>query len=381
MTNREIMQAVLAGEQPETTPQWIMSLSSASLMKRIIPENLHYDGYSDYPEMGAYPFTAMGPERLAIQQKLNAHMDRVAFPVGWGANAAFGHCGPGEFNSKLLERDDKGFIVEYESGAKREVRINPHNVHTFELPINSPEDMDALELPDSNDPARYEGFAADVAWAKAHDEWTVGWVNGVFSGVHYFLRDYAAFFMDLALTPDFAKAMLKRVAEWNLNAVRHMCEAGVDCIAFCDDLGNEHAMLISPAMYREFIWPWHKEMCDLAHSHGAAVHMHSHGAIIPALPLLDEAGIDILNPLDPDDKMPMDEVRAGAGKRMVLSGGMNKHFFDGDRDTQAAFLRRLIDQGRRNGPHILMDSGGIPDNVTKEGFDAFLEMSREIRSS
>ena len=90
--------------------------------------------------------------------------------------------------------------------------------------------------------------------------------------------------------------------------------------------------------------------------------------------------MDILNPLDPDDDMPMDKVREVAGEKMVLCGGMDKHFYDWDRDTRYTSLQKIIRRGRKSAPHILMDSGGIPENVNRPTFDDFLAMSEELRS-
>ncbi len=47
--------------------------------------------------------------------------------------------------------------------------------------------------------------------------------------------------------------------------------------------------------------------------------------------------------------------------------------------TQRDFLADLIKRGRRCEPFILMDSGGVPDNVTPDRFIAFLDMSAELR--
>lgn len=379
MTNREIMQSLLAGEQPAITPQWIMAISASELIERIIPPELMYEGYSLYLSGGQYPWRAMGEKLLQAQQRFNRHLDDVAFPVGWGANVAFGHGGPGEFAGHVIEDDGNRVILEYETGAKKEVRLRPHNVHIFDLPVREMSDLDKLTLPDPADPARYTGLAEDIAWAKAHGEWTIAYVNGIFSSVHYFLCEYADYLMNLAGEPEFAQAMIDKVGAWTVAAAERLCQLGVDCIGWCDDLGSQQAMLISPAMYRQFIWPWHRKLCEVAHAHGAVVHMHSHGAIRLALPLIAEAGVDILNPLDPDDDMPMAAVREAVGKKMVLCGGMNKHFWDWPATQQAEHLRAVVAEGRRLGTHILMDSAGVAGNVTKENFDGFLKMSREIR--
>ena len=381
MNKRETMQALLAGERLDTTPQWLISFTSMNLMKTLIPEELHYEGYDDCPKVGAYPFSPMGSERLKSEIWFNRYIDRCAFPVGWGANAAFGHAGPGEFNKKVLDKQKDYILVEYETGSKKEIRQHPYSMRTFDLPIQTEIDLENLQLPDPENSSRYAGFAEDVAWAKANGEWTVGWVNGFFSGVHYFLRDYAEFLVDLLLNSDFAKAMIEKLGIWTLTAARKMCECGVDCIGLCDDLGSGQSLLISPKLYREFLWPWHKKICDLVHDYNVVLHMHSHGAILPILPDLAEAGIDIINPIDPDDHMPMEQVRQAIGPNVVLCGGLNKHFFDWPKDQQVEHLRQVVDHGRQLGPHILMDSGGIPLNVTRDWFDWFLAVSQEIRNA
>jgi hypothetical protein len=379
MTNRETMRSLLSGVQPESTPQWLMAFASTGVAQRLMPDGCVYEGYGEYPDADEYPFGPMGESLLARQVKFNTHIDRVAFPVGWGANAAFGHSGPGEFNKRVIDRTEHSIVVEYETGVRKEIRSSPHNVRIFDHPVKSPESLAALELPVPQDPDRYSGFASDVALAKSKGEWTVGWVNGFFSGVHYFLREYAEFLMDLAAEPQFARALIGRLGEWTLAAAGKLCEAGVDCIGFCDDLGSGQSMLISPALYRELIFPWHQRLCRQVHEQGAVVHLHSHGAIMPVAGDLAEAGFDILNPIDPDDQMPLAEVREIVGPKMILCGGMSKYFFDWDRDRQADCLKRVVADGRKLGPHILMDAGGIPENVTRQDFDEFLSMSRATR--
>ena len=380
MNNREIMQSILSGDKNVRTPQWLMSISSMELVKRLIPTEIRFEGYGEYPEEGDYPFTATDTMLLRKCLQFNKYIDRCAFAVGWGASAAFGHGGPGEFNKRVIKTEGNSFTVEFEGGAVRRICIKPNCTQVLNMPIKKESDLDKLELPSVSGAARWEGFKHDTEWAKRNGQWTIGWVNGFFSGVHYFLRDYQEFLIDLAINPRLAKRLIACVGNWNIGAAVKMLEAGVDAIGFCDDLGCQNSMLISPDMYRGFILPWHKRLCEVVHEHGGIVHMHSHGAIMPIVRDLREAGVDILNPLDPDDNMPMSEIRDAAGEKMVLCGGMNKHFWDWDRERQYKHLHEVVANGKRYGPHILMDSGGVIETVTKKSFDDFLAMSQEVRN-
>ena len=49
--------------------------------------------------------------------------------------------------------------------------------------------------------------------------------------------------------------------------------------------------------------------------------------------------------------------------------------------TAFAQMRNVVASGRRLGPHLLMDSGGMPDNVTRTAFDEFLALNRQILSA
>jgi uroporphyrinogen decarboxylase len=376
---RDVMFKLLNREDPGYVPQWIMAFFNDRTTRRLVPEKFQYNGYSEYPPEGCYSFAPMGDENLLKEQQFNVYIDRCAFPVGWGANAAFGHGGPGEFNKKIIEKDDDHFVAEYETGAKREVRSKPHNVRIFDLPIKNADDLDRLILPDPEDPGRYNGIKDDIEWAKAHDEWAVGWINGFFSGVHYFLREYSEFLIDLIDNPIFARKLIKKIGDWTLKAARMLCESGVDCIGFCDDLGSGNSLLISPDMYREFILPWHRDLCSLVHHFGAVVHMHSHGAIFPILKDISEAGVDILNPLDPDEFMPVAAVRSAVGPEMVLCGGLSKNIFYRSRGEMESQIMQAVKNGLASGPYILMDSGGIPEDMNGEDFRWFLETSKQIR--
>jgi uroporphyrinogen decarboxylase len=107
--------------------------------------------------------------------------------------------------------------------------------------------------------------------------------------------------------------------------------------------------------------------------------MHSHGNINKILDHIVDTGIDMLNPLDPTEQMNLKRIKERFGDRLTLVGGMNKYIFDQDLDEIKVLLQQSVQIGARGGRFILMDTGGIPENMSREKFDAFLEMSRCAR--
>jgi uroporphyrinogen decarboxylase len=379
MTNRELVLACLNHEEGPV-PQWLMGFFNKALAERLMP-GLVYPTFYHLPAEGAYGFDALDDEDRGRSLAANAFIDKCSIGVGRGANWCFGHAGPGEFNSTVIERGENHFVVEYETGARHYYQLQPHNYHIVRSPVSDASQADALALPDPHDPRRWAGFAQDVAWFRERGEFTHGHINGFFSGLHYFLMDYPDALMGFRLDPEGMRRLVARLGEWNLAAAQHMLDAGVDCITLCDDLGSGKGLLISPEIYREFIKPWHARLNELVHSYrGRFSHLHSHGCILKIFQDIVETGFDMINPLDADEKMNLAELKERYGARVTLVGGMNKYFFDWDCATQEAYLRQAIAIGRKGGGYILMDTGGIPENVQPDRFRQFLEMSRHLRT-
>ena len=169
-------------------------------------------------------------------------------------------------------------------------------------------------MPDPDDPARWQGFAADVAYLKARGEYTIGWVNGFFSGCHYFFRHYQDLLVDLLLQPEMVNRLMARLGPGIWQAARQMLAAGVDCVGFVDDLGSSKNLLISPKIYQQYFLPWHQALADVVHGYGAAMHMHSHGNINLVLDMIVGTGVDMLNPLDPTEGLDLALIRAALSR-------------------------------------------------------------------
>ncbi len=378
ITNRERMQATLAGKILDYVPSWTQSFFNEATVRRLMPAELLPEHLGKYPEEGCSPFDPLSKHELDKLMALNQHIDKMVAGVGHGTNL-YGHGGPGEFVGWVIKRTSTHRIVAYETGAKAKINYDPHFYHLFDMPVKRSADGEAIELPDPEAPNRWRGFREDVAYLKAKGEYTVGYLNGFFSGCHYFFCDYEDFMLSLAADHELVDRLVDKLGTWNLEAARMMLEAGVDCISLADDLGSDQALLFSPDLYDRCFFRWHKALCDLAHAHGAHVHLHSHGNINKILDRIVGTGIDMLNPLDQTEGMDLAAIKRRYGERLTLVGGMDKFIFDQELPEIERRLRRSVEIGKPGGRYILMDAGGIPETLSREKFDAFLEISRRVR--
>lgn len=315
-----------------------------------------------------------------IRRKINFAQATGNFSIGVGRNGsfAFGHGGPGEFCEKLIEEGGNHRVTLYETGVKSHTQNAPHFYHNYDHPVAHSEDLDRLVLPDPDDPTRYAGIAQEAQRLRDSGFVVHASLNGFFSGVHYFLLPYDRLLEGMLLEPEFIAALTDRLGEYNLRAAENLLRCGVDMITFCDDLGSGNALIMSPALYRRFFLPWHRKLAQLCHRHGAVVHMHSHGNINAVVPNLVDAGIDLLNPLDPTEHMDLPALKGQYGGRMTFAGGIDRFFYEWEPRRQREYLLDLVQ--RANGGFVLMDSGGVPETVTPDQFVRVKEMFDEIKA-
>jgi uroporphyrinogen decarboxylase len=252
--------------------------------------------------------------------------------------------------------------------------------------------LEALERfpwPDVDDPARYEGLRERASWLRDETPYAlVGHCDfgtdmlGTFLGV----RGYTEAMLDLAAHPDFAEAFMDRMAGLGVRAWGHFLdEVGdlVDVAACYDDLGMQDRPLISPAMYRRMIKPYHaRVIAAIRQRTKAKVFFHSDGAVAEFIPDLIEIGVDILNPVQVS--------AAGMGDTAALKRryGKNLVFWGGACDSQTVLplgslddvcreARRRIADLAPGGGFVFAPVHNIQNDVSGETIVALYQTARE----
>jgi uroporphyrinogen decarboxylase len=287
--------------------------------------------------------------------------------------------GNGSLRSKVIERGDNHHILEFENAAKWRIREQPFSRQYVDLPIRVEEDLDRMPMPDPRDPSRYQGVEERARFFTEKGYFTAGGIDGFFSGVWYRFRRYEDFMMDLAANRDFAKRIIRVVGEYNLASAEELLKRGVHSISFPDDLGGKTGTFFSPECYRACFYEWHRRLCELCHSYGAYVNMHSHGDINALLPALVEAGVDILNPVGPTDNMNLAEIKEKYGDRITLLGGISKFIGEMSREELESHVEEVIHVGSPGGGYMTMSEGGIPYTMSHEDFTFYLDILRKYR--
>lgn len=162
------------------------------------------------------------------------------------------------------------------------------------------DDLPALleKLPDTDAPGLFDGAAAAAENSRRENRyslcmhWSLMYERiWSFRGMQNLLTDYYEYPEEVhklhRAVLDTEKKLLIRCAE----------EVHPDGYMFSDDLGTQHSLMMSPAMFREFIKPYYKELFSLAHELGMDVWLHTCGCITEIIDDLIECGLDVLHPI------------------------------------------------------------------------------------
>ncbi len=127
----------------------------------------------------------------------------------------------------------------------------------------------------------------------------------------------------------------------------------LDWVFISDDLGMQESLLMSLEAIDRHILPRLRAWCDLIHRHGKKVMFHTDGAVLPLIPRLLDAGIDILNPIQHAcPGMDCAHLKKEFSDRVIFYGGVENQKvlpFGTPADVRAEVRNLLQTLGRGGG--------------------------------
>ncbi|HLA41281.1 MAG TPA: uroporphyrinogen decarboxylase family protein [Candidatus Glassbacteria bacterium] len=380
MSDLTDMLAVLAGEKPERFPYTPMGHWNRRACVKLLPAGCFDDNIYHLPAE-CYDGRPRSEASRRVAVNYARFMEVSSLGVGKGGAMPFGHGGPAEIMGELVSREGDVEVWQFEGGSRRLYRFNPYSVqYGHRFPIQSPEDLDRLDLPDPRDPSRWQDVAPDAQAFTEAGVLPAAKIMGFFSGIHNNFFEFQKLMLALIDDPTFVRRLTARLAEWSLACVEEVLRRGVRLIEICDDLGTLEGLLISPEMFRDFFLPWYRRLFELCHSSGAFVHMHSHGNIAAVVPMLVEAGVDILNPFDPRENPRLEELVERFSGRVVLCGFVpsDYYLYERDEDIEALFARAAALGRKCRRGYILMEHG-FPEELSPSRFRLILDLVKKYR--
>ena len=150
-----------------------------------------------------------------------------------------------------------------------------------------------------------------------------------------------------------------------------------------DDWGFNTQTMIAPAAMRKYVFPWHKEIVQIAHAAGKPALLHSCGNFSDIIGDLFDMGFDARHSYE-DNIMPVEEAyelfmgNKLPGGKMAVLGGIDLDFLC--RSTPEAIRERsknMLIRTRERGGYALGSGNSIPDYCPMENYLAMLSVIDE----
>lgn len=271
------------------------------------------------------------------------------------------------------------------------IRHKPPNALYYELkesPLSGEITLASLlryPWPDPHDPGITRGLRQRARELRACTDCAVVLtLPSVCVHTTQFLRGFEDWFIDLASNPRLLAALFDAVAEVNVALAQDvLLEVGdlVDVVVVSDDLGGQRRLMVSPALYREWIKPRHRRYFDLIHRlSDAKLLFHSCGSVYEVLDDLVEIGVDALNPVQVSaGNMEPERLKARMGDRLAFWGAVDSQRLlpHGTPAEVQAEVRRCIATLGENGGYVLSAVHNIQPEVPPENVIALFQARRE----
>ena len=177
-------------------------------------------------------------------------------------------------------------------------------------------------FPDPNAAGRFDAVKEGIAKARAEGKYVLAMVWFTLYMRLWFLRGFDNLLMDHYLEPEQFTRLRDRVLEFNLEIIRQWHEIGVDGIYFADDWGEQRSLLMNPEDWRRLYADCYRRMFEAAHAGGAQVWMHLCGNVTSIVLDLLEAGLNVLNPIQPR-AMDLEQLARDYGGKLAFYGGID----------------------------------------------------------
>lgn len=275
------------------------------------------------------------------------------------------------------EIDYYGVAHEPGSAAAYHMTYMHHPMANFD----SVEQIQAYPLPDFNvsdspeqkavaDKAHAEGLP--VMGSMACTIWETAW----------YMRGMENLMADMMSEDPMAEVLLDLVTDAAVLRAESFARNGADALFLGDDIGMQHSIMMSESLYCTWLQPRLKRVIDAAKAINPNIFVfyHSCGFVTPMIPHLIDAGVDVLDPVQPEC-MDFGEIHAQFGDRLSFHGTIGTQStmpFGTPDDVRREVFKNLEIAGEKGGLFVCPTHLLEPD-VPVENVVAYIKACRDFK--
>lgn len=242
------------------------------------------------------------------------------------------------------------------------------------LALEEKGNLSSLKVPDPAQDGRLPGYLEACAEIKKAVPDSI--VSGVIAGpwtIAIALRGATELITDAMDDPDYVHELMRLCTQASIRFTEAISALGVG-IGYSEAPAS--CSLISPSMYRTFVFPYHKQIVDHFKQKKVGIGLHICGNANPILEDMVKTGVTNVSIDAPTD---MEKgVEATNGKAVLIGNVDPNLFYSGSRDEIKQAIQYCIDKAPKDSGFILASGCEVPGNAPPEKVDWFTELVNEL---
>jgi len=254
----------------------------------------------------------------------------------------------------------------------------------LEFPVRRPEDFPAIRRRlIAALPGRYPAdLAVNTARWEQRDFPLILGRNCAANGFYWRAREFMG---TEALSyawydyPALMHEMMEFFADFIIETSRPVLEKiPVDYFVLNEDMSMKGGPLLGPETFRTFIFPHLRRVVEFFRSHGTRYFaVDSDGDPTALIPLLLDAGVDTIWPIERASNVSPQKWRKQFGRSLRLWGGVDKRLLSRGRDAVRQHLREFIPLIEEGGFIPTVDHT-VPPEVSWDDFRSYMDMKTAL---
>ena len=224
-------------------------------------------------------------------------------------------------------------------------------------------------------------FQSEVDKAHAAGYGAHVWMECTIWELAWYLRGMETIMMDMAMEDEKAWFLFDKITELACHRAKEFAKLGIDILALGDDIGMQNAPMMDMEMYRTWLKPGLKKVIEAAKSVNPQIiiQYHSCGFVKPFIPDLIDAGVDVLNPVQPEC-MNVEEIINEYKNYLSFNGtlGTQTTMPHGSPAEVAQLTRKNLSVAGKNGGLLCCPTHMLEPEVPWENIEAYVEACRNF---
>jgi len=206
-------------------------------------------------------------------------------------------------------------------------------------------------------------------------------VSGKIFTLTWMLMGFNNFATSLIMDEQLVADVFQKVAEIQFKGLEEIFAMNhVGAVWIVDDLAFGTGPMISPQAFRDYVFPWYREMAERCHGNNLLFFMHSDGDLTRLMDDIIDTGVDVLQPIDPTC-MDIVKVKEQYGDRLCLVGNVSNELLRSGTPAEVTervkYLIRTVAPG---GGYCVGSGNSVPEWAQFENYMALREATLQYGS-